>query len=234
MLVAAAAELLSVSMESAGLVYLKSNNPWSLILLAGHITLDILFCACLHPILFVALSSAGPLVALMIAREPISMAKAVGVVLVIGGVIASAMLISPATQMCCTPNYDLTSVLVSGMTAAALMAWNIYRELLPVRTFVFRIIFIACISMIATLNLIAMETIAHCNRPGLAAACVALTMLEIFCVKQSLRVSRLTSHIPSQFGGLVVQSFFFYRQPLLPLLAPMIVTLWGIYLLTKD
>lgn len=239
MLVAAAATVLSVSMESAGLVYLKYNvYTWSFILLACHITLDILVCACLHPVVFVAFSSAGPLLALIMAKERTTAKRGFGIFCIISGVITSAALTAKPKQMCCSQHTELICVLISGAVAALVLSRTIYVEFNPNRGQLFRGALIACIAMISTLNLIAMEAITHCKTPWLAGVCVLLTIVEIACTKQSLRVSPISTHIPSifgfyQIGGVAVQLFYFNNHSVGSMLLPLLAALFGIAVLLR-
>lgn len=240
MLVAAAAELLSVSMETVGLFYLKHKQyPWSLILLAGHVTIDLLVCACLHPVTFVSISSAGPVVALCISQERITLLQIMGTCMIIGGVIASACLVAQSQEKCCAIPGTLLAIQVSGAAAALVLARTVYKEISPVRGRPYRIALIAFTSFISVLNLTLMEMATHCGMPGLAAVCVLLLALEIACVSQSLRISQLTAHIPIAFacyqiGGVAIQTFMFERQPILLLLAPAGFILLGIHFVIKS
>lgn len=239
MLVAGAAELLSVSMESAGLIYLHNNNySWSFILLLGHVAIDLFAAACLSPIVFVSVSSVGPLVALIMAGEKVTACRGTGVGLILAGVISGAMMITQASSMCCKPNKEFFAVLGSGAAAAVVLSRQVHKELCPKRGGVYRIVLIATISMIATANLVVMELVSHCGRPELAIVCVGLLALEVACVKQSLRVSPLSAHVPAAFacyqlGGIAIENYMYGKQPFLPLLAPMLLTITGIYTLMK-
>lgn len=221
------------------MIYLHNNIYYSsLILLLAHVATDIFAVACLHPIVFVALSSAGPFVALIMTGERIGGVRLIGIVCIVVGVMMAALFTTESDTACCEPKGTFWGVLGAGCVSAVVLARQIYKEITPTRGTFHRIFFIACISTIATANLVVMETITHCKRPELAAASVALLGIEIACVKQSLRVSPLSQHIPSAFGfyqigGIAVASLMFSKQSMLPLAAPMLLTVVGIYILVK-
>lgn len=234
LLVPASAEILSISMEASALVYLRNGQlKVALILIAIHVTTDLLVVGCLPPMLFVSLSAASPVVSFIIARERFTVLKMFGVALIVAGVIWLGSVLDKSSDMCCTMPADFVAVLASGSVCAALLASRYFQSTKESYSLVYRIFLMISISAISLLNLVCMEMVTRCGHYSYVVVVLVLTALEMYCAKASVTLSALTTHVPVwyafyQLGGAAVTNFLFKRQLVLPMVGPIVCILFGV------